>query len=82
MNSGDEQDPGEKIPTGREQADARPGVGTFVGAALWIDGHHPLHRFFLIDLREPLQSGRVAQVEEFDTTTRIEAAHTCRACAA
>jgi len=82
VNSRNQQDPGEKIPTGQEQANLSPGVSTFVSSALWIDGEHPFHCFCTIDLREALRNGGVVQVDELDSSTQIETTHTRSASAA
>lgn len=74
MDAGNEQQPRKKIPTVQRESDAGPGVRTGINASVEIDGLHPTHGFFEIDLRKARGHGGVVEVEEFDAAARVHTA--------
>ncbi len=72
VNSGDCKNPREQIPARKKAADAGPGVNSTPDAAARIDGLHPAHCFFAIDLREPCCSGWIVQIQSFDSSSCVK----------
>jgi len=71
-DAGDKKNPAEVTPAGQEQADAGPRFGAAGDAAARVDGLHPAHSEFAIDLGEALQGGGVVEVEELDVVMSVE----------
>ena len=73
-DTGNEKNPTEVFPTGEKRADAGPGFYAAGDAPARVNGLHPAHGEFAIDLREALLGGGIVKVEEFDAVVRVEAA--------
>lgn len=73
-DTGNEKNPTEVFPTAEKRADASPGFGAAGDAPARVNGLHPAHGEFAIDLRETLLGGGVVKVEEFDAVACVEAA--------
>ena len=71
-DAGDQKNPTEVTPAGEVQADAGPGFGAAGEAAARVDGLHPAHGEFAIDLGEALLGGGVVEVEELDVVMSVE----------
>ncbi len=63
MDAGDKKKPGDEIPSGQSEADARPGIGAGENATACVNDLHQAHGFFPVNLRETRCSFGIVQVE-------------------
>jgi len=81
MDAGDEKQPGNEIPSGQGEADARPGISTGENAAARIHSLHQAHGFFPVNLRKARGGFRIVQVELCNARPAVHAAQARDACA-
>ena len=62
MNTWNQNDPRYEIPTRQQHANVCPSICTGPNTAVRVNGHHPAHSTFSIDLRESRCRGGIMQV--------------------
>ena len=71
-DTGNEEQPSEQIPIREKQANMRPSVCTAPDPALSIDGLHPAHGDFTLDLWEARLSRWIVEIQRFDSVARVK----------
>lgn len=79
VNSRNRKNPREQIPARKKAADAGPGVNSTPDAAARVDRLHRAHRLIAIDLREARYSSRIAQIQSFNSSSRVKSPQPCNA---
>ena len=82
VNTRNKQDPRYEIPTRQQHANVCPSICTTPNVAVRVNGQHPAHSSFSIDLRESRCRGGIMQVERLDAVPCVKTAETRNARAA
>jgi hypothetical protein len=73
VNSGNQQKPGNELPSGQCKANACPGVRSGINTSGGVDGLHQAHRFVDIDLWKARGDAGIVKVQEFDEAVCVHA---------
>ena len=75
VNSRNQKNPGEPIPAGEKESDARPGISAAPDTPACVYPLHRAHGHFAIDLWETSLRGRVIEAEKLDPLVPVKALH-------